>query len=147
MIDVIGKMHELESAESGTPTITELEGFHVNSTEAIGGLEGFLIEPSSPRKTFFGVPTYFYKFADESEFDLAMNSPGQAEESQLEVAPDDEEIHNDQPAIDDSSENKDIIDFTDAPLAIDDGAIDSLEFEIFGDGDSHVSAELDLDEQ
>lgn len=147
MISIIGKIHTVDNTDPENPTVTELEGYHVNSTELVEGLESFIVEPSSPKQTFFGVPTYFYKFADESEFDLAMNPPEQAEESQLEAAPEGEEVHNDQPAIDDNPENQEVVDLPDNPLVVDDSAIKSLELEIFGDGEQSDSADLDLDEQ
>lgn len=68
MISIIGKIYSTDSTDPESPEFTELEGFHVNSTEVVEGWEGFLVEPSSPKQTFFGVPTYFYRFKDESEF-------------------------------------------------------------------------------
>lgn len=68
MISIIGKIHTVDSTDTENPAVTELDGFHVNSTEPASGWEEFLVEPTSPKQTFFGVPTYFYRFKDESEF-------------------------------------------------------------------------------
>ena len=142
MIDIIGKIYEVEN-----DTAIEIDGYHVNSTELVEGWESFIVEPNPPSQTFFGVPTYFYKFAEESEFELAMNHPEQAEESHSEAALESEEVHNDQSAIDDSPENQEVVDLPDDSLVVGDGEIESLELEIFGDGEQSDSAELDLEEQ
>lgn len=85
MIVIIGKLYDVDNTDPESPVLIELDGFHVNSTELTPGWESFLIEPNSPKQTFFGVHTYFYRFTDESEFDLTTNPPEQAEESQVEV--------------------------------------------------------------
>ena len=92
MISIIGKINTVDNTDPESPAITELDGYHVNSTELMAGLEGFLIEPNSPKQTFFGVPTYFYRFKDEPEFDLAMNPPEQAEDSQANTDPDADKV-------------------------------------------------------
>lgn len=65
---IIGKLYDVDNPEPETPTVIELDGFHVNSTDEVQEWQQFKVEPSTPRHTFFGVPTHFYRFADESEF-------------------------------------------------------------------------------
>ena len=48
------------------PTI--LEGFHVNTTEAIEGADEYLVSPTVPRVVYAGVETFFYAFPDEATF-------------------------------------------------------------------------------
>ena len=52
------------------PTI--LEGFHVNTTEAIEGADEYLVTPTVPRVVYagseYGVITFFYAFPDEATF-------------------------------------------------------------------------------
>ena len=52
-------------------TITEptlLQGYHVNTTEAIDGADEYLVTPTIPRVKFAGVETFFYAFPDEATF-------------------------------------------------------------------------------
>ena len=48
------------------PTI--LEGFHVNTTEAIEGADEYRVSPTVPRVVYAGVETFFYAFPDEATF-------------------------------------------------------------------------------
>ena len=48
------------------PTI--LEGFHVNTTEAIEGADDYRVSPTVPRVVYAGVETFFYSFPDEAAF-------------------------------------------------------------------------------
>ena len=48
------------------PTI--LEGYHVNTTEAIEGADEYLVSPTVPRVVYAGVETFFYSFPDEATF-------------------------------------------------------------------------------
>lgn len=73
MISIIGKIHTVDNTDTENPVFIEIDGYHVNSTELVAGLEDFLVEPNSPKQTFFGVPTYFYKFPSEEIF--IINSP------------------------------------------------------------------------
>lgn len=68
MISIIGKIHTVDNTDPENPTFTKLDGYHVNSTELVPEWGEFLVDPKSPKQTFFGVPTYFYRFKDESEF-------------------------------------------------------------------------------
>lgn len=69
-LDIIGKIYDI-SGDTESPTVTELEGWHVNSTELLDGLEQHLIEPTMPRRVFAGVETYFYRFESEQQFNEA----------------------------------------------------------------------------
>ena len=66
-LDIIGKLHDSDSTDPKSPTVTELAGWHVNSTELLHGLEYYLTEPSSPRRVFMGVDTYCYRFDSEQQ--------------------------------------------------------------------------------
>ncbi|MGY5383289.1 hypothetical protein [Vibrio metschnikovii] len=68
MIDIIGTLYDVGSEDQDNVIVTELDGYHVNSTSLVDEWQQFKVEPSTPRHTFFGVPTHFYRFADESEF-------------------------------------------------------------------------------
>ena len=48
------------------PTI--LEGYHVNTTEAIEGADEYRVSPTVPRVVYAGVETFFYAFPDEATF-------------------------------------------------------------------------------
>ncbi|MDP5205434.1 hypothetical protein ORI99_00015 [Alishewanella sp. SMS9] len=65
-LDIIGNIYDI-SGDAENPTVTELEGWHVNSTVLLAGLEYYLIGPSSPRRVFMGVDTYCYKFDSEQQ--------------------------------------------------------------------------------
>lgn len=43
-----------------------LQGFHINTTAPLEGLDEYLVTPTTPRQVFAGVPTYFYTFPDEA---------------------------------------------------------------------------------
>lgn len=66
-LDIIGKIYDIDNTDHENPAVTELAGWHVNSTELLHGLEYCLIEPSSPRRVFMGVDTYCYKFDSEQQ--------------------------------------------------------------------------------
>lgn len=46
---------------------TTLPGYHVNADAPLPGLDGYRITPATPFRVLAGVPTYFYRFADEAE--------------------------------------------------------------------------------
>lgn len=78
MINRIGTINK--TIVTDDPEIYEvetLEGYHVNSTEAIEGAEDYLIEtPSKPYNLPFGISaqdTFFYKFTDKEECDSILN--------------------------------------------------------------------------
>lgn len=45
---------------------TVMEGYHVNTTTKLVGLDDYLVTPEVPRQVFAGVPTFFYSFPDEA---------------------------------------------------------------------------------
>ena len=78
MIDIIGIMTERGASlgfnSEGTELfdVVTLQGYHVNTTEAIEGADEFIVTPS-PARRVFAPPvafedTFFYRFNDESHF-------------------------------------------------------------------------------
>ena len=78
MIDIIGIMTErgtslgFDSEGIEIFDVVTLQGYHVNTTEAIEGADEFIVTPS-PARRMFAPPvavedTFFYKFNDESHF-------------------------------------------------------------------------------
>lgn len=70
-IDVIGTLYNNDAViddkgNIATPA-TQADGFHINSTRKIAGLDAYIVSPSTPRRVFAGVPTICYTFADEDE--------------------------------------------------------------------------------
>lgn len=65
-LDIIGKLYDI-TGDHENPTVTELEGWHVNSTRPVAGLASYLVEPTPPRQVFAGVKTHCYMFSSESE--------------------------------------------------------------------------------
>ena len=66
-LDIIGKLYDIDSTDPENPTVTELLGWHVNSTEPLSGLEYYAVSPATPRRVFMGVNTYCYKFDNEQQ--------------------------------------------------------------------------------
>lgn len=54
---------EGEILEEATP----LQGWHLNTTEPLEGLDEYLVTPTVPRRVFAGVNTYFYIFESEAQ--------------------------------------------------------------------------------
>jgi hypothetical protein len=61
-----------------TPVITDdegevisggeaLDGFHLNTTEPLEGLDSYQFTPTVPRQVFAGTETYFYAFESETQ--------------------------------------------------------------------------------
>ena len=50
------------------PVMETIEGFHVNTTEAIEGADEYRVSPTVPRVVYAGVETFFYLFPDEDTF-------------------------------------------------------------------------------
>lgn len=71
VIDIIGKIYDI-SGDAENPTVIELEGWHVNSTEPVAEWEQWLVEPSHKRRVFAGADTYCYKFDSEQQFNEVM---------------------------------------------------------------------------
>lgn len=63
---IIGKIYDI-SGDPENPTVTELEGFHVNSTHLLKGMDEYLVTPKHPKQVIMGVKTFFYKFSSEKQ--------------------------------------------------------------------------------
>lgn len=66
-LDIIGTLYRQEVHGNDEVVFTPLDGYHVNSTYNIEGLEKWIVTPNSPSQIFFGVKTYFYCFENEKE--------------------------------------------------------------------------------
>ena len=66
-LDIIGKMYNI-SGDAENPTLTELSGWHVNSTKLMVEWGQWEVEPSHKRRVFAGVNTYCYRFDSEEQF-------------------------------------------------------------------------------
>ena len=66
-IDIIGTIYNLDFTDPENVITTPLDGYHVNTTEPVEGLEAYLVEPTVPRRVFAGHATYCYKFENEVE--------------------------------------------------------------------------------
>ena len=75
MIDIIGIINKPTGVtlqdEDGNDYNEQIavEGYHVNCTEQLEEWTDYEVTPSTPRRLFAGVDTYFYSFADKAEFD------------------------------------------------------------------------------
>ena len=76
-LDINGKLYNI-SGDAENPVVTELEGWHVNSTELIAEWEQWRVNPTNPRQTIFGVETFFYRFDNEKQFNELLNQDGDA---------------------------------------------------------------------
>jgi hypothetical protein len=65
---IIGKLYKI-SGDEENPTATELDGWHVNSTEPVAEWDNYQVSPEAPKMVFAGVETYHYRFKDKKEFD------------------------------------------------------------------------------
>lgn len=63
---IIGKIHNI-SGDPENPTVTEIDGWHVNSTSILQGLDDYLVIPKHPKYVIMGVNTFFYKFHSERQ--------------------------------------------------------------------------------
>ena len=66
-LDIIGKIYDIDNTDPENPTVTELAGWHVNSSEPIAGLDDYIVMPTIPRRVFAGVKTYCYRFDSEEQ--------------------------------------------------------------------------------
>ena len=66
-LDIIGKMYEI-TGDAENPTVTELEGWHVNTTEEVEEWEAYKVNPSHKRRVFAGVEKFCYLFQSEIHF-------------------------------------------------------------------------------
>ena len=60
-------VYDEETGEAITEP-TFLQGYHVNTTEAIEGADEYRVSPTVPRVVYAGVETFFYSFPDEDTF-------------------------------------------------------------------------------
>lgn len=65
-MDNIGIMYAPVAEEDQNPVA--LEGWHVNTPNAIEGWDAYAVIPTVPRRVYAGHPTFFYVFASEEEF-------------------------------------------------------------------------------
>ena len=66
-LDIIGTLHDI-SGDPEQPTVTALDGYHVNSTELAPAWEAYLVVPTTPRRVFAGVDTFCYRFPSEEDW-------------------------------------------------------------------------------
>lgn len=80
-LDIIGTLFSAtEFDDQGEPLPpVALDGYHVNATHPIPAWASQQVTPTSPSRTFGSLPTVFYSFADESEFDAALQTAYLAE--------------------------------------------------------------------
>ena len=64
-LDIIGTLHDI-SGDPEQPTVTALDGYHVNSSEPVPVWEAHLVVPTNPKRVFAGADTFFYRFPSES---------------------------------------------------------------------------------
>ena len=80
VLDVVGTLYTpgVYDAEGEVVTPPEaLPGYHINATRPVAEWAAFTVAPSVARRGFSGAPTYYYRFADEEEFN---NSPANLDE-------------------------------------------------------------------
>ena len=71
--DIIGLIY-IETGEvdsEGNPILAPLDGFHVNTLEAIEGADDYIVTPNPHSRVFSGVPIeqhLFYRFVDEAQY-------------------------------------------------------------------------------
>ena len=66
-IDEIGTLYDAPVDEE-TPAVA-LPGYHVNSTYPVAEWAAYKVTPATPRRIFGGIPTYFYTFASQAEYE------------------------------------------------------------------------------
>ena len=66
-IDEIGTLYDAPVDEE-TPAVA-LPGYHVNSTCPVAEWAAYKVTPATPRRIFGGIPTYFYTFASQAEYE------------------------------------------------------------------------------
>ncbi len=68
---VLGTVYpEPETDENGDaiPGQEPIAGYHVNTTEAVVYFKQFEIKPKTPMSAIGGVKTFYYRFANEAQF-------------------------------------------------------------------------------
>lgn len=74
-LDELGTLYTAPVVDSNgniTTQPTAIEGYHVNSTQAVAEWASYEITPLTPCVVFAGVTTYFYKFASQSAYQTAL---------------------------------------------------------------------------
>lgn len=66
-LDTIGKLYDIDNTDPENPIVTELTGWHVNTTQKLSGLDEYLVTPTTPRRVFAGMTTYCYTFTSENQ--------------------------------------------------------------------------------
>lgn len=74
MLDIIGKIYNIDATDQDNPVATELDGWHVNSSEPLPDLDQYRVYPVTPRRVFMGTDTvYCYQFESESQANELLN--------------------------------------------------------------------------
>ena len=73
MIDIIGKIQTIDNTDLDNPVITELEGWHVNTTQKLAGLDAYEVFPEVPYRVVSGATTYSYRFDSEQQAKELLN--------------------------------------------------------------------------
>ena len=81
---IIGKLYKIGGDEEN-PTVIELEGWHVNSTEILKGLDDYLVTPKRVRIKFSGVKTFHYRFDSKKQAEVLLSDylPQQIEQEDI----------------------------------------------------------------
>jgi hypothetical protein len=71
--DIIGLIYTDtgEQDSEGNAILAPLDGFHVNTLEAIDGADDYIVTPNPHSRVFSGVPIeqhLFYRFVDEAQY-------------------------------------------------------------------------------
>jgi hypothetical protein len=66
-MDIIGTIYDIDRTDPENPVSTPLDGFHINTTQPLQGLDDYLVEPEVPQQVFAGVVTYHYRFDNEQQ--------------------------------------------------------------------------------
>lgn len=72
-LTIIGKIYNIDNTNPDNPVITELAGYHVNTTQKLQGLDEYLVSPTIPHRVFAGMKTYFYTFESENQCKQLLN--------------------------------------------------------------------------
>ena len=76
---ITGILYDIDSTDTENPVVTELSGWHVNSTEKLEGLDDYLVTPAVPKVVFSGVATHHYRFDSEQQAIELLNLGGDDE--------------------------------------------------------------------
>jgi hypothetical protein len=71
-ISVLGHLYNvMGEADSDNYSSVKLEGYHVNTTEAVPEWVDYLVKPSQPRRMFLNLTTFCYKFNSKSHYEAS----------------------------------------------------------------------------